>query len=77
MWQAEVLCRQGSWCKRFDDEDDARRWIRGRIKVSKKTVNPVQDASLHLLDMRDSLPYPERPFFNADELLKDEGFWNK
>lgn len=76
VWQAEVKFRQGSHVRRFDNEDNARKWIRGRIKESKKTVNPSQGVALIHLGDRPELPYPQVPFFNAEELLKDESFWN-
>ena len=58
MWQAEVKLRQGTWARRFDDEDDARAWIRARIRTEKDTVNPVRGKSLHNLDLREPLPPP-------------------
>lgn len=76
MWQAEILFRQGSWCRRFDDEDDARTWIQARNKAEKKTVNPPRDIRL-MFEPPDVLPLPEPvvPARNADELLTDEEFW--
>lgn len=66
MWQAEVLQRQGSWVSRHEDEDEARKWIRDRIKADRKSVNPVKKnergrhiVALILLD-EEPLP-PARP----------------
>jgi hypothetical protein len=77
MYQAEVKYRQGWWVTQHDDEDAASEWINGRIRADMNAVNPVTAHRIIDLEQRMPLPYPEVPFFNAEELLKDEGFWNK
>jgi hypothetical protein len=49
-WQAETLQRQGWWVQRFDNENDARAWIRGKLKAHKKSTNPVTKVRLLYLD---------------------------
>jgi hypothetical protein len=74
MWQAEVLLRQGAWCRQFQTSTQATDWVEDRIQAERGTVNPVRDSAIHDLSgrvHRDPVP-PNR---NADQLLTDEEFW--
>lgn len=70
MWQAEVLQRQGSWCRRFETKDEGVAWAHERINADRESENPVRKISVLNLSKRPKLLPPQMVRKSFDESWK-------